>query len=147
MIGWHHQPNGHEFEQTRGDGERQGVLQSMGSQRVGHDWIEEQQPGFRHCCCSITQWCLTLCDCMDCSMPRFPVLQYLPEFAQTFVHWVNDAIQLSYPLSPPSPPALNLSQHQSVFQWVSSSHQRAKELELRQQSIQWVFRVDLLVWL
>ena len=55
--------------------------------------------------------------------PDFPVLHYLPEFAQTHVHWVSDAIQPSYPLSPPSPPALNLSQHQGVFHWVSSLHQ------------------------
>ena len=58
---------------------------------------------------------------MCCSMPGFPVLQCLPEFAQTHVHWVSDAIQPSHPLSSPSPPALNLSQHQGLFQWVSSS--------------------------
>ena len=57
---------------------------------------------------------------MDCSTPGFPVLHYLPEFAQTHVHWVDDAIQPSHPLSPPSPPALNLSQHQGLFQWVGS---------------------------
>ena len=58
---------------------------------------------------------------MDCSTPGFPVLHYLPEFAQTHVHWVGDAIQPSHPLSSPSPPALSLSQHQGLFQWVSSS--------------------------
>ena len=59
---------------------------------------------------------------MDCSVPGFPVLHYLSEFAQTH-HWVSDAIQLSHPLLSPSLPALNLSQHQRLFQWVSSSHQ------------------------
>ena len=54
---------------------------------------------------------------MDCSTPGFPVLHYLPKFAQTHVHWVGDAIQPSHPLLPPSP-ALNLSQHQGLFQWV-----------------------------
>ena len=75
--------------------------------------------------------CLTLCDPMDCSIPRFPVLHQLPEFAQTHVHWINDAIQPSHPLLPASPPALNLSQHQALFQWISSSHQVAKVLELQ----------------
>ena len=74
----------------------------------------------------------------------FPVLHHLPEFAQTHVHWVSDAIQPFCPLSPPSPLALNLSQHQGLFQWVSSSHQVAKvlELQLQHQSIQWIFRVS-----
>ena len=63
------------------------------------------------------------CDPMDCSTPGFPVHHQLPELAQTHVHWVSDAIQSSHPLSSPSPPAFNLSQHQSLFQWVSSSHQ------------------------
>ena len=61
-------------------------------------------------------------------MPGFPVFHYLLEFAQTHVHRVSDAIQSSHPLSSPSPPAFNLSQHQSLFQWVSSSHQVAKVL-------------------
>ena len=72
--------------------------------------------------CSVAQLGLTLCDPMDCSMPGFPVLHCLLEFAQTHVHCVNDAIQLSHPLSPPFPPAFNLSQHQGLFKWVSSSH-------------------------
>ena len=66
-------------------------------------------------CCSVTQSCLTLCDPMDCSTPGFPVLHYLPEFAQTHVHWVGDAVQPSHLLSPPSPPALSLSQHRGLF--------------------------------
>ena len=65
---------------------------------------------------------------------------------QTHVHWVSDAIQPSHPLSSPSPPAFNLSQHQGLFQWISSSHQVAKVLEfqLQQQSFQWIFRTDFL---
>ena len=66
-------------------------------------------------CCSVAQLCPTLWDHMDCSMPDFPVLHCLPEFAQTYVHWVGDAIQPSHPLSSPSPPAFNLSQHQGLF--------------------------------
>ena len=64
------------------------------------------------CCCSVTQSCPTFCDPMDCSTLGFPVLCYLPELVQTQVHWVSDAIQPSHPLSSPSPPAFNLSQHQ-----------------------------------
>ena len=83
-------------------------------------------------CCSVAKLCLTLWDCMDCSTPGFPLLSDLPELAQTHhVHWVSDAAQPSHPLLPPSPSALNLSQHQGLFQWVSSSHQVAKELELQ----------------
>ena len=63
---------------------------------------------------------------MDCSMPGFPVHHYLPEFAQTQIHWVDDAIQPSHPSPPASPPALNLSQHQGLFQWVGSLHQVVK---------------------
>ena len=70
--------------------------------------------------CSVV---LTLWDPMDCSTLGFPVLHYLLEFAQTRVHWVDNAIEPSNPLSIPSPPALNPSQHQGLFQWVSSSHQ------------------------
>ena len=72
---------------------------------------------------SVAQSCLTLWDPTDCSTPGFPVHHQLPEFAQTHVHKVGDAIQPSHPLSSPSPLAFNLSQHQGLFQWVSSSHQ------------------------
>ena len=95
-------------------------------------------------CCPLVRSCLTLCDPTNCSMPGFPVLHYLPEFAQTYVHWVGDAIQPSHPLSPLSPPALNLSQHQGFFQWIGSSHKITKLLELQDQSFQWIFRVDFL---
>ena len=83
---------------------------------------------------SVAQSCPTLCNPMDCSTPGFPVLHYLPELAQTHVHWVCDAIQTSHPLSPPSPSALNLSQHQGLFQRGDSSHQVAKVLEFQHQS-------------
>ena len=76
-----------------------------------------------------------LCDFMDCSTPDFPVHHQLPELAQTHVHWVGDAIQPSHPLSSPSPPAFILSQHQGLFQWVSSSHQVAKILESASASV------------
>ena len=71
-------------------------------------------------CCSVAKSYPALCDAMYCSTPGFPVLHYLPVFAQTHVHWVSDAIQPSRPVSLPSPPALRLSQHQGLFQWVSS---------------------------
>ena len=95
-------------------------------------------------CCSVTQSYPTLLDPMDCSMLGFPVFNCLPEFAQTHVHWVGDAILPSHPLASTSPPALNLSQHQSHSQWVSSSHQVARVLEFQpqHQSFQWTFRVD-----
>ena len=95
---------------------------------------------------SAAQSCLTLCNPMDCSTPGFPVLHHLPEFAQTHVHQVSDAIQPSHPLSSPSPPAFNLSQHQGLFKWVSSSHQVAQilEFQLQHQSFQWTPRTDLL---
>ena len=82
-------------------------------------------------CCSVTQLCLTLCNPMDCSTPGFPVLHYLPDFAQIHVRWVGDAISPSHPLQPSFPFAFNLSQHQGLFQWVSSSHQVVKVLELQ----------------
>ena len=82
---------------------------------------------------------------MDCSTPGFPVHLQLPKLAWTHVHRVSDAIQPSHPLSSPSP-TFNLSQHQGLFQWVSSLHQVAKVLEfhLQHQSFQWIFRTDCL---
>ena len=77
----------------------------------------------------VVQSCPTLCDPVDCSTPGPPVHHQLLEFTQTHVHWLGDAIQPSHPLSSPSPPTLNFSQHQGVFKWVSSSHQVAKVLE------------------
>ena len=80
---------------------------------------------------SVTQLCPTLCDPMNCSTPGLPVHHQRPEFTQTHVHRVSDAIQPSHPLSSPSPPAPNPSQHHSLFQWVNSSHQVAKVLEFQ----------------
>ena len=95
---------------------------------------------------SVTQSSLTLCDPMNRSMPGLPVHYQLPESTKTHVYRVGDAIQPSHPLSSPSPPALNPSQHQGLFKWVSSSHQVAKVLEfqLQHQSLQWTPRTDLL---
>ena len=100
----------------------------------------------KRCCCSVAQSRLTLCNPMDCSTSGFPVLHHLPEFAQTHVHWVGNSIQPSHPLSPASLPALNFSEYQGLFQWVGSSHQVAKvlELQLQHQSFQLIFRVDFL---
>ena len=91
----------------------------------------------------------TLCNFMDCSMPGFPVHHQLPELTQTHVHRGIDATQPSHPLWSPSPPTFSLSQHQSLFKWVSSLHQVAKVLEFQLQlNIQWIFRTDFLYnWL
>ena len=98
------------------------------------------------CCCLVAKLCRTLCDCMYCSVPGFPVLHYLLELAQTHVHWVSDAIQPSHPLLPLSPSALNLFQHQGLLQRVGSSHHLAKvlELQLQHQYFQWIFRFNFL---
>ena len=97
--------------------------------------------GFLCCCCSVAKSCPTLLDPVN-STPSFPVPHPLPDFARVHVHGVCDAIQSSHPLSSPSPPTFNLSQHQDVFQWVGSSHQVAKVLKLQHQSFQRIFRVD-----
>ena len=80
---------------------------------------------------SVAQSCPTLCDPMNHSTPGLPVHHQLLEFTQIHVHWVGDAIQPSHPLLFPSPPAPNPSQHQSLFQWVNSSHEVAKVLEFQ----------------
>ena len=80
---------------------------------------------------SVSQSCPTLCDPMNRSTPGLPVHHQLPDFTQTHVHWVSDAIQPPHPLSSPSPPAPNPSQHQSLFQWVNFSHEVAKVLEFQ----------------
>ena len=97
---------------------------------------------------SVVQSCLTLCDPMNRSTPGLSVYHQLPEFTQTHVHWVRDAIQPSHPRSSPSPPATNLSQHQSLFQWVNSSHEVSKvlELQLEHHSFQRNPRVDPSEW-
>ena len=97
-------------------------------------------------CCSVAKSCPALCNRMDWSMPGFPVFLCLPEFVQTHAHWVSGVIQPPQPLPPSSPFAFNFPQHQGLFQWVSSSHQVAKALEIQfqHQSFQWIFRVDFL---
>ena len=97
-------------------------------------------------CSSGAQLCLTLCNPIHCSIPGLPVHHQLPEFTQTHVHWVSDAIQPSHPLLSPSPPALNLSKHQGLFKQVSSLHQvdNVREFPLQHQSFQWTFRTDFL---
>ena len=95
---------------------------------------------------SVGKSCLTLCDSMNLSTPGLPVHHQLPEFTQTHVHRVGDAIHPSHPLSSPSPPVFNLFQHQGLFKWVSSLQQVAKilEFQIQHQSFQWIFRTDLL---
>ena len=95
---------------------------------------------------SVAQSCPTLCDPMNRSTPGLPVHHQLPEFTQTHIHRVSDAIQPSHPLSSSSPPAPNPPQHQSLFQWVNSSHEVAKVLEFQPQhhSFQGNPRADLL---
>ena len=96
------------------------------------------------CCCWVAKLCPTLWDSKDCSPPGSSVLHYLPEVAQVHLHWIVGAYLTisssvaSFSFCPQSP------QHQSHFQWVSSSHQVAKVLELQHQSFQWIFRVNFL---
>ena len=94
----------------------------------------------------VTQSCLTLWNPMNHSTPGLPAYHQFPESTQTHVHQIGDAIQPSHPLSSPSPPTFNLSQHQGLFQWVNSSHEVAKVLEfqLQHQSFQWTPRTYLL---
>ena len=98
---------------------------------------------------SVAQSCPTLCNPMNCSTPGLPVHDQLPESTQTHVYWVSDAIQPFHPLSSPSAPALNPSQHQGLFKWVSSSYQVAKVLEfqLQHQTFQWIFPLGRTGWI
>ena len=86
------------------------------SSKESHGYNLVKKCCVKHSCCSVTKSYQTLCDPLDCSMADFPVIHYLLEFAETQVHCINDAIQSSHPLSSPSPLALNISQHQSLFQ-------------------------------
>ena len=117
-------------------------LQSKGLSRVFSNTSLIQLVQFS----SVAQSCPTLCDPMNRSTPGLPVRHKLPEFTQTYVHQVSDAIRPSHPLLSPSRPAPNPSQHQGLFQWVNSSHEVAKilELQLQHQSLQWTPRTDLL---
>ena len=133
-----------------------GRLQSMGSQRVGHQWVTKHSTEVQINVflswevliqfSAVAQSCPNPCDPMNRSTPGLPVHHQLPEFTQTHVHWVSDVMQPSHPLSSPSPPAPNPCQHQDLFQWASSSHEVAKGLEfqLQHQSFQWTPRTDVL---
>ena len=112
--------------------------------------ISEMAKHANYCYCRVAKSCLMLHDSVECRVPGLPVLHCLPEFTQTYVHWSDDTVQTSHPLSPSSPSALNLSQYQGLFQWVSFLHQVAKvlELQLQHQSFHWIHRVDFLLdWL
>ena len=146
---WYH-PNGREPRRTK-------VPLDEGERGEWKSWLETQHSENKdrgiqslhflaNQFSSVSQLCLTFCNPVDWSTPGFPVHHQLPELAQAHVHWVGDAIQPSHPLLSPSLPAFNLSQRQDLFQWVSSSHHVAKQLEfqLQHQSFQWVFRIDFL---
>ena len=117
-----------------GMGEHDG-LPSTGLHRVRHDWSNLASATSRYTVKflfnSVTQSCPTLYNTIDCSTPDFPIHHQLPELVQIHLHRVGDDIQPSHPLSFPSLPAFNLSQHQGLFQWVGSSHQVAKVLEFQ----------------
>ena len=136
-------------------GEAGGLL-SMGSQRVRHNWAHMPHGDIsEHGAVWVPQFSSVQFSCSvvsDSLWPRGlhharpPCPSPTPELSQTHVHWVSDAIQPSHPLSSPSPPALNLSQHQGLFQWVSSLHQvtTVLEFQLQHQSFKWIFRTDFL---
>ena len=123
-------------------------LQSTGSQRVRHYWATKHAHARSELFKKSVQFSPSVmsnfCDPMACRAPVFPVHHQLLELVQTYVHWVSDAIQPSHPLSSPSSPAFSLSQHQGLFQWVSSLHQvtRVLEFQLQHQSFQWTPRTD-----
>ena len=127
-----------------------GVTTSLDGVSSQIQWLEFGE--FPHRCVCICasvlslKSCPTLCNPMDCSTPGFPVHHQLLELAQTHIHRVGDAIQPSHPLLSPSLPAFSLSQHRGLLQFVISSHQVAKvlELQLQRQSFQWTFRTDFL---
>ena len=139
------------FQVKSGGGEL--VLNRIFRQEV-QDWRKIEL----HCCFTSTyetyylhqsvrlaaQSCPTLCDQMDCSTPGFPVHHQLPLLSQTHIHWVSDVIQPFHPLLSASPAAFSLSQHQGLFQWVSSLHQVAKVLELQLQPS--VLPMDIQDW-
>ena len=113
-------------------------------------WINNKRKRKKMCQVQLVQFsCSVVSDSLwphGLQHTGLPVHHQLPELTQTHVHWVGNAIQPSHPLLSPSPPAFNLSQHQGLFKWVSSSHQVAivSEFQLQHQSFQWTFRTDLL---
>ena len=124
----------HRYREHIGDCQRMGVIRGRNEWRK--IYIYKENLNLCSCLilcmkkssCSVAQSCLTLCNHMDCRTPGFPVLHHHPELAQTHAHWLSDVIKPSHPLSSPSLPAFNLSQHQGLFKWISSSHQVAKVL-------------------
>ena len=126
------------------EGEKNAMLMLL-TILLNEQWINSPRQGVPQFS-SVAQSCPTLCHPMDCSMPGLPVHHQILAFTQTHVHWVGDAIQPSHPLSSPSPPSFNLSQHQGLLKWVSSLYQVAEilELQLQHQSFQWRFRTDFL---
>ena len=133
-------------KEPRGETKNAGIERK--TKAVSYPGSQVKETGSRRDLCrmfsSVAQLCLTLCDPMN--QGGLPVHHQLLESTQTHIHQVGDAIQPSHPLSSPSPPAPNPSQHQGLFQWVSSSHEVAKVLEsqLQHQSFQWTPRTDLL---
>ena len=134
MVGWHHRLDGHEFEQALGVGDGQVSLACCSPWGRKESDTTEPRLHFQEkhtleqdefCCViiefssvqfsSVTQYCPTLCNPKDCSMPSIPAHHLLPDLVQTHVHQVSDTIQPSHHLSPPSPPAFNLSQHQGLY--------------------------------
>ena len=124
------------------------LVPTITGSRSGKEYIKAVycHPAYLTYIQSSVHFSLTLCDPMNCSTPGLPVCHRLPESTQTHIHWVGDGIQPSHPLSSLSPPDLNLSHHQGLLKWVSSSHQVAKVLEfqLQHQSLQWTPRTNLL---
>ena len=114
--------------------EEPGRLHSVGCKESDvTEWLSRAHHTVENQFSSVAQSCMTLCYPMDCSMPGFHVHHQHPELTQTHVHWISDAIQPPHPLSSPSPPTFNLSQHQGLFQCVSSSYHMAKVLEFQLQ--------------
>ena len=120
----------------------QGIFPIQGSNM----WLTQSILSLQFSSAQFSHSVVSICDSMNCSMPGLPVHQQLPEFTKTHVPWISDIIRRSHSLSLPSLPAFNLSQHQGLFKWDSSSHQVAKVLEfqLQHQSFQWTPRTDLL---
>ena len=133
-LRWWYHPYGRKQRGTKGpldEGEKRTVEKADLKLNIQKTKIMTSGPIRSDQIRSVAQSCPTLCDPMNRSTPGLPVHHQLPEFTQTHVHRVCDAIQPSHPLSSPSPPALNPSQHQSLFQWVNSLHEVAKVLEFQ----------------
>ena len=120
------------------------ILQNVNKTELLCIWFLPFKNSVCHTSNISVQLCQTLCNPIDCSTPGLPVHHQLLELTQTPVSQVGDGIQPSHPPLSPSPPTFNHCQHQGLFQWVSSSHQVAKGMELQHQYYPWIFRVDFL---